>query len=546
MKKLFSAVLILLSLIACEKDIDVNQIKAEDISSNIFLDNPIIYESTNVIFSIKNSSTEVESVMVYLNDEIILNQNNETNINFEFDPELYATGEANIKIEVVQNGADIISKVFPITIHRKLLDIKLDDYFFQPGNEDYFLFASANDGSILATKAIESTPATFTLTTEINIGKDTPYMLTLASRYLNNIQENTNLYSVDGLTRSTFKEFTPKSPRRRDIEKQWRLNTAGFSADLVILGSNNPLYSSGYDGLDFSFFLTEYRLLNDVIATEKFYVRAYDLITNENKHMWLNENDLNDDYVLNMDDLTSQDQVEGTMDITYSDGFDNGHARNLHIKGYESQEDFSSNNYHSMWLSSNNVTQSPNMFIRPTEVFTLNTSFFKYSHMLHLEDYLTIRVGAPLEQYGIPDWSLDFDIQDKEIAIAASGIGHYVGKVLISSGNSVDELPTVDGKMLLYYWNLNFNSTNTSSVKLPELPQELKNWSFGKFYESSTPKIKWVRLERYEGITDYGNYLELIIKENNVPLNVSPLFEAKFKSNDEFDYFINDPDTFFH
>jgi len=545
MKKQFLVLLILFSLVGCEKDINENPIIAENINIDIFSDDLIMYEPKDVNIAIDNSA-EIESVVVYLNDEIIFNQDNKTNVKFTFNPEIYPTGKADVKIEVTEKGGNMTSKEYSIIIHRKLLDVELNDYFFPLEFQDYYLFASASDGALLAVKAIESTPASFTLTTETNIEKDTPYMLTVASRFENVRQESAGLFSVDGLTRSTFKKFTPKSPRRRDIEKQWVFETSGFSPDLRISGSINPKYSSGFDDIDYTFYLSEYRFFNDLTSTEDFYIRAYDRINNESRHMWLKKDSLNTIDVLNADNLTNQNQVEGEVDVTYTDGFENGHTRNLRIKGYESEADFHSNDYHSIWSSGHSTSQSPNMFIQPTEKYTLDTSFFRYSHFLHLEDYITIRTGIPLEKYDIPDWNLDFDILDKQITVTTSGVGHSTGKILISAGNNVDDLPIIEGKMLLYFWNLNFDSANTSSIRLPELPEELKDWSFGKFYESSTAKIKWARLERYEGINDYENYLNQIIQENKVPLKVSPLFEAKYKSNDEFDFFTYDPDTFFY
>tara|TARA_R110000868_G_C10897678_1_gene764084 strand:- start:86 stop:1726 length:1641 start_codon:yes stop_codon:yes gene_type:complete len=546
MKKIILLTILFISLIACEDNEMEYQLLPEEISSINLLNNPVIYEPENIAITIENSAAKVDSVVMYLDEEIIFSKLNATNFNFQFDPEEYTTGLRNLKISVFQNGNKITNKEYPITIHRKLLEVELDEYFFRPEFEDYVLFASAKDGSLLAVKQIDAVPLSFVLTTEVNIEEKSPYMLTIASRFLNEAQESVIVNSVDGLTRATFKKFTPKPPKRKNLKKQWKLNTIGFSQDLVATGSNNSHYGTGFDGVDFSFFIIEYNILNDVTDLENFYVTSFDRTAMAYKHMWLNKNDFTSDFVVNADNLTSENQEERSIDASYEDGFENGYERSLLIKGYQSQNDFDNNKYHSIWSSSYGVLQSPNMFILPNQTYTLNTSFYKYSYILQLEDYLTIRTGTPLEQYSIPNWNLDFGIQNKNITVMSSGIGHNVGKILISSGNFVDELPMVDGKMLMYSWNINFDSANTTTVRLPELPDELEAWNFGKFLQSSTPEIKWVRLERYENISDYDSYLQKIIKENKAPLQVSPVYEAKFKSNDEYNYFIYDEDTFFY
>ncbi len=546
MRKLLLLVFVFSMLTGCdEEEIIVNEIELKDITSNILINNPIIYESTDVNITVENNSGAIESIVVYFNDEILLNLENDSNVNFSFNPELYPTGLANIKIEIIEKSGGLISKIYPITIHRKLLDVELDNYFFRKGNKDFMIFASAYDGSLLATRLIDSIPISFVLSTEVDIDLETPYMFTIASRNEFVDIEYANLYTVMDVTRSGFNEFRPKSPRRSEYSKQYKLNTIGFSEDVIIEGSINPGYSTGYDHLDFSFSFTKYEYLNEDNNIDTYYINAYNRNTRQVSHMWINDDTLLNNQELNANELSTEDQIEGFVDTTYSDGLENDHTRMLQIRGYQNEKDFKNDNYHEIWRSGHTTTQSPDMYIQPIEDYVLNTSFYKYSHFLRLEDYITNRVGVPFEKYNIPNWDLDFQIIDKQINLTVNGSGHNVGKLLISSGNSADEIPTVEGKLNHYTWNINFDSNKTSIITLPEVPQEIKNWSFGKFYNSSNLNVKWFRVERYENIEDYDNYLNQIIRENKILFQVSPLFEAKFISNDKYSNFMFDSDTFF-
>ncbi|SEK89050.1 hypothetical protein SAMN04488008_102378 [Maribacter orientalis] len=545
MRKLLLVVLVFSMLTACEEDIIVNEIELKDITSNMLINNPIIYEPTDVNITIENNSGAIESIVVYFDDEILLNLENNSSVNFNFNPELYPTGSANIKIEIIEKSGGVISKDYPITIHRKLLDVELDNYFFRKGNNDFMIFASAYDGSLLATRRIDSTPISFVLSTEVDIDLETPYMFTIASRNEFVDIEYANLYSIMDVTRSGFNEFRPKSPRRREYFKLYELKTIGFSEDVIISGSINPGYSTGYDFLDFSFSFIKYEYLNQDNTIDNYYINAYNRNTRQVSHMWINDDTLTNNQELNANELSTEDQFEGFVDVTYSDGLENGHTRNLQIKGYQNENEFNNNDYHEIWRSGHNTTQSPDMYIQPIEDYVLNTSFYKYSHFLHLEDYITNRIGIPLEKYNIPNWDLDFQIIDRQINLTVNGSGHNVGKLLISSGNSSDEIPTVEGRKSYYSWNINFDSNETSMITLPEVPQEIKNWSFGKFYNSSNLNVKWFRVERYENIEDYDSYLNQIIRENKILFQVSPLFEAKFISNDKYNDFMFDSDTFF-
>ncbi|MCL6267497.1 hypothetical protein [Flagellimonas myxillae] len=546
MKRTILLMLILFVLNACEEDMIENQVLVENVSSTNLLNNPTLYEPINVSIVVDKTDAVVDAINVYLDDELILSRTNATRFNFSFDPELYEPGEAVVKIEVIQPEGNTITQEYPIAIHRKLLDVRLDNNFFRTDYQDFFLFASAADGSLLATELIETLPATITLTTDKNIGRDTPYYLNMASRFVTNDIEIVTLKTIDDLSISSLDKFTPKSPRRLGIRQQWNLPTSGFNQDILIIGRNSPDYAYGYDHVDFDFSFIKWENFNGIPVAEDYYIRSSHRDGSEQKYKWITEEDLNNGIILDVADFISENLVEGEVDVTYVDGFENGHDRRLGIYGYLSDEDFSNGTAHNIWLSGFHTLQAPDMFIRPTEDYVVNTTFHSYAHFLFLEDYLTVRRGTPLTNYPIPDWQLDFGITGKEITFNAVGNGHYVGKFSVSSGNVTDELPIVEGKKVLYHWDICFNSTTKESLTLPEFPDAMKNWSFGKFYESNTPKIEWGRVERYDGILDYEQYLNAIIKENNDPLQISPIFEAKFKSNEEFSSFYFEMINFFN
>jgi len=174
--------------------------------------------------------------------------------------------------------------------------------------------------------------------------------------------------------------------------------------------------------------------------------------------------------------------------------------------------------------------------------YFFNNTFEKYSHIFQWEDYYTKRVGAPLNSYDIPTWSFDYVHNGKEIDLTKNGDGHTVGRVFLSNFNDED---IVDGKRTLYNWSFLFDSQNTDKIILPELPEDIKTSEFGNIHDSNNLLIERVLLHGYEGIPDYSDYLDKVIKTNENILNITPNVQAKF-INRRGNQWVIESDNFFY
>ncbi len=192
------------------------------------------------------------------------------------------------------------------------------------------------------------------------------------------------------------------------------------------------------------------------------------------------------------------------------------------IYGYENELDFELNNFHtitSKQLVNKNIVN-----------YSYNDSFYAYRHELHLANFYMKGTGIPQDEITIPEWTLDPIVENNRIVLNKVGEGHSVGRIQLREDNENE----------VYDWRLVFNSKNINTVKIPKIPQNINNPIFLEKYNSNSFKIQHSELSRFEGISNYDDYLSEIVKENrNVEL-YTRLKESKFKSNPDVYFQYND------
>ncbi|WP_405384127.1 hypothetical protein [Maribacter sp. LLG6340-A2] len=531
-----------------EKQIDIidEVLENEDIDISYIIENPIIYESVNFTLSIKNNELGISKIEAQIADEIVAQVEDGKELQINLNPDNFPAGDTMLTLKITDANGNITQHNYPISFHRVLLELHLkEDFFLPPQFVDFYFFASAIDGTLLASRKIDPISQNFKLTTPIDISLETPYSLTYVAiaRDINNTYTSTNLFTIKDLTRNNLPLFSPKGILFYGAASRSEYSTNGFPDDDVInIGTVLPSY--GYDVGYYS--NTKAFIVDDIEMNfvdrdiTNYYVPYHNLSQNDYAYIWLNKQDLSSDFVLDFDNLIRDGIESRIFDASYNDGKGDGRFGYLTILGYNNSQDFQDGIFHYLWQRNHVIDASfPTVNTIP---YFLNTTFEKYSHVYQWEDYYTNRIGVPLESYNIPTWSFEYIQNGKEIDIIKNGDGHTSGKIFL---NNLNDEAIINGKRTIYNWSYLFDSQNTEKIILPELPDDLKNSEFGSLHSSNSLLIERVLLNSYDGILSYPDFLDKIIKTNENILKVTPKVEAKF-INRRGNQWVIESDKFFY
>ncbi|WP_422081131.1 hypothetical protein [Ulvibacterium sp.] len=526
-----------------QKDIMHEVLDNEDINVSSIIENPIIYESVNFMVTINNNDLGVSKIEVFIGDEIVDTEEGSKEFEINLDPEDFPAGDTVLTLKITDSNNNITQHEYPVSIHRTLLELDLPEGFFLPSRSEFFFFASSIDGKLLATKKVNPESQNFKLTTSMEISSDTPYMLTYAAKIVSDSFNQTDLFTIKDLTRNNLRILIPKIPTRYGNTVRNEYNANGFSeSDLFNFGTILPSYGYGveYYSNSNAFVIDEIEMSNSNRDITDYYVPIHNLSQNDFAYIWLKKEDLSSDFTLDANDLIREGIELRTLDGSYNDGAGDDRYGYLTILGYKNEQDFTDGIFHYIWQHNHTISKD---FPDSNSIrYFFNNTFEKYSHVFHWEDYYTKRVGAPLNDvYDIPTWSFDYVHSGKEIDLVKNGNGHITGTVFLNNLNDVD---IVDGDRTLYNWRIIFDSQSTSKIVLPELPEEIKAWEFGKLHDSNKLLVERVLLHSYEGIPNYSDYLDKVIKTNENILHITPNLQAKFINRRGNQWVIED-DSFF-
>lgn len=522
-----------LMIMACSKEIDKpdnlpDVIKSEDVMVSSIIDNPIIFEALNFKIKINNNETKISKIEAYVGEVEVAKVEGSTELEVNLNPEILPAGDTSLKVKITDINKTISQLDYPISIHRKLMEIDLPAGFLTNQYSEFIFFASAMDGTLLASKKVAATPISFQLTTPSDISVNTPYTLTYVTRYVDDYFNQTNIFTISEITSETFPKYTPQSPPRDLNARRSEYNTSGFSEnDVINIGTIFPSfgYSFGYDSPSQKLLFTELEKVNSGRIVAEYYLPVRNWSQDDYAYTWLTSEDLSSDFVFDINSLSRDGIEKRTLDASYNDGLGDGRYGYLSILGYTNEQDFNDGVFHYVWQNNHGIDA-----IFPsinTISYFFNSTFEKYSHTFQWEDYYTKRIGEPLNAYDIPIWSFDYVQNGRIFDIYKNGEGHNLGRMIMSNLNDQEE---VDGKRTLYNWQILFDSKNTNNLILPELPEEMKDWEFGKIYGSKDILIERMVLYNLEGIPNYSEYLNSIIKNNESTLKITPKVEAKFKN----------------
>ncbi|WP_273566870.1 hypothetical protein [Maribacter halichondriae] len=379
------------------------------------------------------------------------------------------------------------------------------------------------DGSLLADQLFNNDDRTITLRTEVDFAKDEEFMLTFAL---------TDNGTATGLL--TYANLTMENPKTLNLRTPIRY-TEGTNKTYPITGfetTDNFISKSGYQ-----FFDTLFNIYMDVdMGTVNFSLNegidgpvnpssGYYLYGNwsngfntDHSYLLLNA-PLEDNFVLDKADFISDGIESKTLTINTSQNL-SGEAANLQLYGYLSVEDKRAD------VNRAHLIYNSNQYYSPSDLFQyeLNTSMHDYLHSLTYGNFYTERLGAPLETYTIPEIDIDYAVMGKTIQLEITGTDHDLGRIqLMDYANNITPV---------YVWNFTFDSKSTSEIVIPQLPSEVA--ILQDIYANNQFKVGSVELANYEGISDFDEYLQMVVKNQEDHLLKSTGYDVISKSDYPF------------
>ena len=487
------------------------EISIENLIEGMIIDEPITFSPI-----ITDNYSEIDSIKISINDSIVLNDLFSNGINYKFNPENFPTGENKINIE----SSDALGNEAIITvsqlIYRRLLKISLEDETINPEYAKFYVFASDTNGELLDIKEATISSTELILNTATDIDLSTEFMVTFAG-FLSGYKDSSYLSTLQNITRDNLKIINLKTPKREHVVSNQQYPVINNPADTGIDGYGSNYNATYYSDNDVMPFETRDVVNANITYSDKIYLKSLNYNNNVYGYMVLDA-PLSEDFIVDYSQFTSDVVEQHSYNAPFETG-DNEKSTMLNLYGYFNASDLENDSSHLLW-NLGNVLQNnfdPINGIR----YKLNTQFSFYRYELQLEDYFTKRTGIPLEYYSYPDWSIDFTQNNNIIQLSSTGAEHTNGSVFIENYDQTNEI---------YRWNIVFNSQTTSTVILPQLPEELSSWNINDIYNANTLEVQQVELKRYEGISSYEDYLLNSIKPNLNSRKTSDNIESIFNN----------------
>lgn len=563
--KYLSVISLFLLIISCSTDDkETITLPTEDtISPNVTISfnglssssaNEPIVLSDELRFTVSTEDASgVAKVEVFISEEKVAE---DTRVPFEFviDLSSYASKKLQLKkdytlkVVATDTAGNETTKEFVINIPQKLITLNFPMDEMNAERNKLFVFASQMDGTLLAIAEVPANENSITLYSEIEVADDLEYMLTIAEKNNAIFGETNELTTIQNINRATLKEINLKSrprfssdffarniPNEIDIEGFWDENTTELS---FITGSGQDFVANAICNCPFNFGnpppetelkINLYLNTGNAQQTDKLYLQFGNAGQNISESLLLDRDALQNNFVLTRDMFSSEAM---TLEEFLFTNLNTEESQNpgLTIYAYDSEEDFSNNNYY---------TLDPFNVPNPTEAvfgYWLNNSFERYITTITYSKYEIKHVGKPFEQYEGRDWTLSHTFENNSFNLTKNTNNEdFVGSILLSDNFYRDTGGAgmmLNGRDGTYRWSIKFNSQNTMLVTLPQIPQEIENWIFNSKYEqepigtTNDTGQRDITLITYEGLTTYEEYLQQIIKDNTNWYLVSPSRES--------------------
>ena len=336
--------------------------------------------------------------------------------------------------------------------------------------------------------------------------------------------ENSFSYATtfQNLTKDNLQEINLKVPERFRVFENKLVPAIGFEDNIHPVGSGID-YRTSLNNTDQEWlFQTLIPETTNDLTTNKIYLSYFLDQSFTNYHYLFIDRPLAEDFQLEANNFVNANSTSGSISFT---NFQQQPEikTSLTVYGYENENDVQKNIYHTLW------GQGTTNFSLPI-IYSYNDSFYQYRHRLSIENFHTEGLGLPLEEYTIPNWTLNPVVQNNKVILNKTGEGHSIGRISLQEDQEKD----------IYEWRILFDSEKTNEVVIPKIPEQLQNIPFFTLYESNSFELQQTEISKFEGINNYGHYLSEIIKENRNINNYSDKKETIFQSNPMIYFQFND------
>ena len=424
--------------------------------------------------------------------------------------------EYKLKIEAVDIAGNVKSIEKTIIVRKELVKLNIPPTYYLSEWDRHFVFASDMEGNLLDIVRVFPNTQEITLYVNPEIPLDFDYMLTMGMYQSTQGFSGSNLVTVANL--NGFVEINLKPTVQIFHMDGINVPAIGFDSQDVFNSTGGGRLGGGFLSQDNeTFSIYRNKDISSGIRPNQLYIDLYNVSLNTYSYTVLDW-EINDITEINRA-MFVQDGIENLL-LTSDYLDDNDAHKSLSMIGFLDEEAFQNN----IW----SVYGTPLNRINNEYSYIYNSSFYKHIYSLTLDNYNVLAHGRPDNHYARLDWNIEYTYQDNEIGITTSPGNHTVGNILLTDNTNGGY--DVNGKRVNYYWELIFDSQKQTSIKLPQIPEELQIWEFYPFYEQNSLDFNQVKISRYDGILNYEDFLNKIIKEDESRFLNSSRIESIYKS----------------
>lgn len=481
------------------------EINLESLVSNQILDELVSLEPL-----ISDTYSNVESVEILYGETLLVQfDNSSTAYNINFDPNDYPVGHGVLNIRAFDVLGNLSQFTLEVEILRLIINVIIPDGYLSPNiTINHFLIASRADGSLIDYEEVIFETREVKLHASEDFDHENSFTLTFASLGRNGVASY--LYSIGDLTISETNEFILEVPKRFGGSLVTELTKTGFSNETQLSSFGRDYYFSSSEAGNT--LIRDFTPTNHNLRAESIYIYGFNPLNNYYNYTFVNR-PVHEDFTMNFDDFRT-DNLEIKEFTTSSVDFLNNNQKTLRVYGFMNNTELDNNLFHQIWSYGYGQYMAINSFN-----YTVNNNFLEYAHDLTIGNYHSEGLGLPNEIIEIPNWTIDYTFENKQVSLIKSGEGYSVGEIFFDGGYDIG---------VPYQWNLVFDSTKNDAIVLPEIPSELQSFPIYDVYQNDNLNLYRVSLLRYNGMSNYSDYFNEVLKKNKGFNKAIPHFESIF------------------
>ena len=500
--------------------------------------------------NIEDTFSSVQSVQYFLGDELQLLIEDSSSFSWELDPENFVTGNSVFSIVARDDLGNETVLAYTIEIQRRLITIKFPEQSPNSERLGYYIFASGSNGELLGIKEVAPENNEVILSTLVDIKPEEEFMITFADRIFGRSGETNEFTTIQNIKRGSVNaidlksrpqfrsNLSPLDPRSFQIDPslwytdQDLLNLgSGGSFDHTVFNTTNNAFSENPPSEEFS--ILRFENIANGLQSDKVFLSLQNFGQGIGSHTLIDIADLTADFVIEPS-LFDSEGFERREVIISNPGPGSLNFGSIKLRGYLNQEDFQNNVSHRIESAGFDLSVTNNGY-------WFSSLFETYMTTLRIKNFVIEGLGAPLTEYSGSQSSLSYTFSENEFLISKNtDAAEVLGQVLIADHFPPDEgggtFGVMNGQEQTYKWSLIFNPSNNDNIKLPEIPDELKEWRFYQNYLAGEHEFKQVELRTYDNISSFDEYLDSIIKNNAYWYLVSPRKSIIYSTGDDGAY----------